>query len=191
MRALRSVGVILLLSAGAYYAWSSSIVNPSRLRGEGVAIHSSSGELKVLGTEGKDVHVTIQRVGEYDAARARIRIDRSRNPIQIQIDDIPQGAIALVEVPHAVSLAVSMTAGRIEISNIDGDKLCLLRSGEMVIDVGDPGGYRSARGFVLSGEVDAPAFHANKGGLWRMVKWSGPGTAVVDAHVSAGRLELR
>ena len=186
-----TLGIGLLIIAAAYYAWSSSIADGSRLRGKGVEIRSSSGSVKVVGTLEQDVRVTIEHAGDHAAKTALIRIDRSRNPILIEIEDIPQRAIALVEVPHGVSLAVSMSAGELQISNIDGDKRCLLRSGEMVIDVGDPAGYKSVRGFVFAGDVDARAFHAEKGGLWRMMTWSGPGDAVIDAHVSTGKLEMR
>ena len=186
-----SLGLAILVLAGMYFAWSSNIPDGSRLRGKGVEIRSSSGNVKVVGTADQEVRVTIEHAGDHAAKAARIRIDRNQNPIFVQIDDIPQMAVALVEVPHGVSLAVSMTAGRLEIENIDGDKRCLLRSGEMVMNVGDPAGYRHVRGFVLAGGMNASAFRSNKGGLWRMMTWNGPGDVVIDAHVSTGSLVLR
>ena len=84
-----------------------------------------------------------------------------------------------------------MLAGDLRIEDVDGDKMCLLRSGKMSIHVGSPEVYKSVRAFVFAGDIHAPAFNRDTGGLWRMVKWTGPGQSIINAHVSAGLLELR
>jgi hypothetical protein len=135
--------------------------------------------------------VTIENVTAESAKTAHIKIDRNRNPILIEIKDLPQFASASVEVPRAASLAVSMLTGDLQIGDVDGDKLCLLRSGKMSINVGNPEAYKTVRAFVFAGDIHAPAFERDTGGVWRMMTWIGPGQAVIDAHVSTGLLVLR
>ncbi len=191
-RALGSVGLTLLVLTAAYYVWSADVASASRLHsGNAIEIRTTSGAVHISGTPDNDVRVTIENVSEELASTAHVRIDRSRSPILIEIRDLPQRSVALVEVPRNSSLAVSMLAGELLIRDVDGDKRCLLRSGKMSIDVGDPENYRSARAFVFAGAIQAPAFNRDKGGLWRMMRWTGPGRDVIDAHVSAGLVELR
>ncbi|HWZ84369.1 MAG TPA: hypothetical protein VNW47_17200 [Terriglobales bacterium] len=191
-RAFGSIGICLLVIAAGYYSWSSSIASASRLRGgKQIEIRAAAGKLDVAGTSDADVRVTIENVSAESAKTARIKIDRNRNPILIDIDDLPQFATAFVEVPRAASLAVSMGAGDLHITGVDGDKLCLLRTGKMSIDVGEPEAYKSVRGFVLAGDLHAPAFNREKGGLWRMMHWKGKGKTILDAHVGTGMLELQ
>lgn len=187
-----SVGLGLLAVGFAYYVWSSGVANGSRLKtGKTVEVRVTSGKISIAGTQDNDVRVTVENVSAESAKMARIKIDRNRNPILIEIEDLPQFATASVEVPRAASVAVSMLAGELEIRDVDGDKLCLLRSGKMSIDAGDPETYKSVRAFVLAGDIHAPAFDRNTGGVGRMITWKGPGHSVIDAHVSAGSLVLQ
>src|SRR3954465_10025666 len=188
-RAFVSIGITLFAIAAIYYVWSSGIASAARLHGDKrVEIRAADGKLDIEGTSDPDVRVTIENVSAESARTARIKIDRNRNPILIQIDDIPQFSTAFVEVPRNANLSVSMLAGDLQIANVDGDKLCLLRSGKMSIDVGEPSGYRSVHGFVLAGDLSAPVINSNKGGLWRDMTFKGAGHAVIDAHVGTGQL---
>jgi hypothetical protein len=191
-RIFGSLGLGLLVLGAAYYVWSSDVVNVSRLKtGKGIEIRATSGNINIVGTEDNDVRVTIENAGAESAKTAHIKIDRSRNPVLIEIKDVPQFATALVEVPRAASLAVSMLTGELRIADIDGDKMCLLRSGKMLINIGNPEAYRTVRAFVFAGDIHAPALKRDTGGVGRMITWTGPGQAVIDAHVSTGLLELR
>jgi hypothetical protein len=191
-RAFGSVGLGLLVLGIGYYVWSSDVANVSRLKsGKAVEIRASRGTVNIVGTQDNDVRVTIENVSAESAKMAHIKIDRNRNPILIEINDLPQFAIASVEVPRAASLAVSMLAGELKIEDIDGDKMCLLRSGKMLINVGNPEAYKSVHAFVFAGDIHAPAFNRGTGGVWRMMTWTGAGQSIIDAHVDTGLLELR
>lgn len=191
-RIFGAVGLGLLILGVAYYIWSSDVANASRLKsGKGIEIRATSGNINIVGTQDDDVRVTIENVSAETAKTAHIKIDRNRNPILIEIKDLPQFATASVEVPRAAGLAVSMLTGELQIRDIDGDKLCLLRSGKMLISVGNPQAYRSVRAFVFAGDIHAPAFKRDTGGVGRMMTWTGSGQFVIDAHVSTGLLELR
>ena len=191
-RVFGSLGLGLLVLGIAYYVWSSDVANAARLKtGKGIEVRATSGNINIVGTQDNDVRVTIGNVSAESAKTAHIKINRNRNPILIEITDLPQFATAFVEVPRAAGLTVSMLAGELHIEDIEGDKLCLLRSGKMLIDVGNPEAYKSVRAFVFAGDIHAPAFNRDTGGVWRMMTWTGPGQAVIDAHVSTGLLVLK
>ena len=191
-RVLGSAGLGLLVLGIAYYVWSTDVANVSHLKaGQGIEIRATSGNVSIIGTQDNAVRVTILNVSAESAKMAHVKIDRNRNPILIEIEDLPQFATASVEVPRASSLAVSMLAGELQIEDVDGDKMCLLRSGKMLIHVGNPEAYKSVRAFVFAGDIHAPALNRDTGGVWRMVRWTGPGQSVINAHVSTGLLELR
>jgi hypothetical protein len=61
----------------------------------------------------------------------------------------------------------------------------------MLISVGNPEAYKSVRAFVFAGDIHAPAFKRDTGGVGRMIAWTGSGQFVIDAHVSTGLLVLR
>jgi hypothetical protein len=191
-RVFGSLGLGLLVLGIAYYVWSSNVANASRLKtGKGIEVRATSGNINIVGTQDNDVRVTIENVSAESAKTAHIKIDRNRNPILIEIRDLPQFATAFVEVPRAAGLIVSMLTGELHIGDIEGDKLCLLRSGKMLINVGNPEAYKAVRAFVFAGDIHAPAFNRDTGGVWRMMTWTGPGQTVIDAHVSTGLLVLK
>ena len=112
MRVLGSAGLGLLVLGVAYYIWSSDVASASALKsGKGIEIRATSGNVNIIGTQDNDVRVTIQNVSAESAKMAHIKIDRNRNPVLVEIKDLPQFATAYVEVPRAASLAVSMLAG--------------------------------------------------------------------------------
>lgn len=154
-------------------------------------IHVSTGSAEISGEHIDSVQVTIERGGDQKWRNEHVRIDRNRNPVLVDIDDLPQFAQVRILVPEAAGIAVSTGAGELKIRGVHGDQLALLRAGEMTIDVGEPKDYRAARAFVLSGEVQAPAFDTTTGGLWRMRTWKGPGQRVLDAQVTTGHLVLQ
>jgi hypothetical protein len=44
---------------------------------------------------------------------------------------------------------------------------------------------------VTAGDLHAPAFKAATGGLFRSIKWKGPGKYRLHVHLTAGDVNLR
>jgi hypothetical protein len=182
----------LLIVAGIFYYWTEQIADPGGLQGTNrIEIRAGHGGVDVVGTNIPDVQVSIDGQ-RSEAAGAQVRIDRKRDYLLVQIDDIPRLSRAQVRVPRDASIAVTMSAGQLTIEGIEGgDIAAVLRSGEMTIRVGEASNFRSANAFVLSGKLQAPAFQVEKAGVWRGMYWSGPGTHTLKAHVTAGLLVLK
>ena len=59
-RAAETFGVALLIVAGAFYFWSERISDPTWLRsGTKIEIRATAGAVAIVGSETKDVEVTI------------------------------------------------------------------------------------------------------------------------------------
>jgi hypothetical protein len=84
-----------------------------------------------------------------------------------------------------------MGAGELQVHNIRGSKYAMLRSGKLVLDVGARDEYSKAEASVLAGALHAPAFNADKGGMFRCLTTRGSGKLSLAAHVSAGELVLQ
>jgi hypothetical protein len=96
-----------------------------------------------------------------------------------------------IEVPKTSGLWVRMPAGQLDVRGVTGDKDMELHAGQLTIEIGKPEDMGHVEASVLTGELDAPAFEVNKGGLFRSFEHTGPGKYRVHAHVGAGELDLR
>jgi hypothetical protein len=183
-------GITLLIVAGTFYYWTDGISDASHLHGsKRVEIQSSAGSVDIVGGETGNVEVTVD--GDVPGNRgARVSIDQSRFPVRVKIDSIPQGAHVQITVPSDAGVAVNMSAGRLRVSGVRGDLAAVLRSGEMILSVQDSKQFASASASVLAGEIHAPTFQREKGGLFRCFSWHGKGLNTLNAHVTTGRMVL-
>jgi hypothetical protein len=102
----------------------------------------------------------------------------------------PRNFAATIEIPRNVNLNVRLTAGKLVIDRIEGDKDIESNAGELQINVGKADDYRSVHASVNAGEIDASAFRAQKGGLFRSFDSKGPGIYRLRVHVGAGQIRL-
>ena len=112
-------------------------------------------------------------------ATATVRTNGPRNNFRVQID-----------VPQRVDLDVELSAGDLTVRGVEGNKTLSMWAGDVTIDVGDPGQYRRVDATVRAGEISASPFGRSTGGLFRSLHWTGPGSYVLDARLTAGDLKL-
>ena len=161
------LGVVILGACGLYYSWSERIGDGSRLpSSNSVELRITSGDVTVVGSTAPDFRVSFDGHPAGSAKDTPVSIDRNRQPVLIEISKLPQGVRALVEIPERSHLAVRMGAGELSIHGMRSDLYAVLRAGKLLIDVGEPSDYRAARGSVLAGALHAPAFSADKGGMF-------------------------
>jgi len=121
----------------------------------------------------------------------KVVLNTSGSHADLKISDTPHNNFhATIEVPAKSDLHVRLTAGNLNISNIEGNKDIESHAGNVEMRIGDPGDYGNVDGSVRAGNVDARPFHVSKSGLFRSFKWSGPGKYTLHAHLGAGNLEL-
>ncbi len=95
-----------------------------------------------------------------------------------------------IEVPRQSNLLIRMQVGDIQIERIEGNLDITSHAGDMNVEVPRTSDYRSVDASVYAGDLNAPAFGASTGGLFRSVHWSGSGMYKLRAHLGAGELNL-
>jgi len=122
----------------------------------------------------------------------RVRVRVSGDQADLRVTRCPHNNFQVtIEVPKSSSLYVRMFAGELNVRGVTGDKDVELHFGQLTMEVGEPSEYARVEASVNSGELDAPPFDVNKGGIFRSFERSGPGKYRVYAHVGAGELDLR
>jgi hypothetical protein len=101
-----------------------------------------------------------------------------------------KGLRVVIEVPKQADLYVRLTAGDLRIEGIQGNKDVELHAGDVRIDVGRADDYRIVDASVWAGDITAPPFQVNKGGLFRSFDWRGGGPYRLHAKLMAGDLHL-
>ncbi len=147
-----------------------------------------SGGVEIVGTDTPRLRVSYNP--ERDSVKVRIRVDGGRADLRLT-GCRHNNFRATIEVPRNSDLYVRMFAGELNLRDVSGDKDVVLHFGQLNMDMGSPEDYGHVAASVNSGELNAAAFHTDKGGLFRSFDKSGPGKYRLYAHVGAGELDLR
>jgi hypothetical protein len=189
-------GVILLAAAPATWlaqqtARTSDSVERPFASGGRVRMDLSAGEYVVQGAQESRVHLE-WRVRDPDQLwRVKTRADVRGAQARIETDGPNNGGLRVViRVPVRTDLDIRLTAGDLSIEGIDGNKDVDLYAGEVDVDVRRAADYRRVDASVWAGEIDAPAFSASKGGLFRSVDWNGTGPYYLRVSLWAGEVRL-
>ncbi len=93
-----------------------------------------------------------------------------------------------IEIPQNTNLSGHLSAGILEIFEVDGNKDLDANAGNIIIDVGDATKYRSVDASVLSGNLQMRPWHTHKPGLFRHFRYNGSGQYDLRASLLAGNL---
>ncbi|HEV2196362.1 MAG TPA: hypothetical protein VGR55_12335 [Candidatus Acidoferrum sp.] len=160
--------------------------------GSQLNVQLRSGDVRVVGTNDNKISVRVDAKDLERAREVRVTFESSRQSAALRVSGGPRNEIQItVEVPKDTGLYVRMPAGQLEISGVTGDKDIQLHAGELILHVGDPAAYSHVDASVITGDIDAPPFHEDHGGLFRSFHKDGNGKYKLHAHVGAGDLTLR
>ena len=95
-----------------------------------------------------------------------------------------------IQVPDRADLRIRLSAGRLTVEGIQGNKDITLNAGELRVAVGRPEDYERVRASVWAGELNAEPFNVSKGGIFRSFDWNGRGPYRLQARLKAGELRL-
>ncbi len=148
----------------------------------------SSG-VKVVGVDKPRLRVAYD--SKKDMSKVSVRLKSSGSEGIVEIDNCPHEDFRItIEVPRTSDLYVRMAAGQLDIDDVTGSKDLKMHAGEMNVELGRAEDYASVEASVMTGEVDAPIYNVNKGGLFRSIERKGPGRYRLSAHVGAGQVSL-
>ena len=159
-------------------------------------IDSTPAGLQIIGTDRDELHVSCTAGSAQDAGNIALHLSSPANGSKLSIE----GAHAQhgdhnlqikIEVPRRTNLSVRMFAGQVTVEDVKGDKDVEIGAGQIIISSIHAGDYRSVKASVDAGEVQAQAFGADKGGLFRIFsRESAGGDYRLQAHVTTGQIQL-
>lgn len=157
--------------------------------GTALKLDLSAGDYKIEAGQLDRLLITAHPKNPDDKAKVHFGVNANKTEATVKVDG-PRNFVATIEIPKTVNLRVRMTAGRLMLDHIQGDKDIESIAGELDINVGKPEDYRRVQASVNAGEIDASAFQGQKGGLFRSFESKGPGTYRLRVHVGAGQIRL-
>lgn len=149
----------------------------------------SAGDYTVKGTDDGVIRVTWNtRDGnrssgwadiQVQGTKATIRTRGPRNRFNVQI-----------ELPRRSDLDMTLSAGELDLRDVEGNKRLSMWAGEATMQLGDADLYKRVDATVRAGEISAPPLGRSTGGLFRSLHWDGKGKYTVSASLLAGEIKL-
>ncbi len=131
------------------------------------------------------------RWNEVSGKGVKVKLNTNGKSADLRVEDTPHNFHATIEVPVMADLRIRLTAGALTVSGIYGDKDIESNAGDVIVDVGKSSDWGQVDASVTAGDLSAPAFDANKGGLFRSLHWKGTGKYRLRVSLMAGSLNLR
>jgi len=151
----------------------------------------SAGEYHISGSPDNRIRLEWSVRDPAQLPRVKARADVRDREATITTDGpMNKGLNVAIQVPKQADLYVRLTAGDLRIEGIQGNKDVELHAGDVRIDVGRAEDYRNVDASVWAGDITAPPFQVNKGGLFRSFDWHGKGPYRLHAKLKAGDLHL-
>jgi hypothetical protein len=157
-------------------------------------MHLESGgyTIRAIDSDQPRIVVTYHANSETELRKIKVEIRPGTSSADIDIRDTPSNNFqAVIEVPRRSNLWIRLTAGKMTVDSIEGDKDLGIRAGQLEIEIPNPDEYGHREASVWTGSIDASAFGVNKGGLFRSFEQPGPGKYRLKAHIMSGEIDLR
>jgi hypothetical protein len=156
-----------------------------------VRLHLEAGGYTVSPSDSDNIVLTYHTKSAEQLSRVRVEIKIGSSTADIYVLDTPHNNFnATIEVPRRSNLWARLTAGELDVEDIEGDKDLELWAGQIDLEVPHPGQYGQRDASVIAGRLECPAFNISKGGLFRSFHEQGPGKYRLHAHVTTGEVDL-
>ena len=146
----------------------------------------------MIGTDQDKITVEISGKRAYAARDLKVSLKREGSEAELRVTGGPHNDLTItIRIPSNTDLYARIPAGEVHVENIANNQDVELHAGDLTIDIGDSADYSHIDASVVAGEVDAPSFGENHGGLFRKFRKVGSGRFRLHAHVGAGQLTLQ
>jgi hypothetical protein len=181
------LAMLSLMPVGLGAQTSSNPMEKDFVSGGRVEITLESGAYEVRASSDNRIHVRWN-----EASGARVKLTTNGKSADLRVENTPHNNFhATIEVPSLTDLRVRLTAGDLRVSGIKGDKDIEANAGDVIVSVGSTNDWGDVDASVTAGDISATPFAANKGGLFRSMRWKGPGKYRLHVHLMAGDVNLR
>ena len=169
------------------HPFSVDFASGGRLR-----LHVRSGEVHVIGEDRNTISVEISGRKASEAQHLKVRVERREGGADMHISGGPRNDITMtIRIPKKTDLYARIPFGEVSVEGVVGNEDVELHAGELTVGVTGPENYSHVDASVFTGEVDAPPFGEEHGGLFRSFHKEGTGPYRLHAHVGAGQLKLQ
>jgi len=184
--------VFLAMSAKPLSLGAQSTGSPAEkdfVSGGRVEMTLESGDYNIRASSDNRIHV---RWNEASAKGVRVKLTTNGKSAELRVENTPHNNFhATIEVPALTDVRIRLTAGNLDMAPIKGDKDIEANAGNLNISVGSSNDWDAVDASVTAGDLHAPAFQAATGGLFRSIKWKGPGKYRLHVHLMAGDVNQR
>ena len=192
---MKSLGFwVVLLVPGLLLAQHSPETSAQQkfISGGTIRLHLEAGGYTVTPGDSENIVVTCVARTEEQLKRVKVEIKPTAASADVYVSETPHNNFqATIAVPRHSNLWARLSAGELNIENVEGDKNVEVRAGRIQIDIPHPELYGHRDASVTTGSIEASAFGVSKGGLFRSFEQQGPGTYRLHAHVMTGEIDLR
>lgn len=189
MKQLLILSVLLCCLTATAAAPDEGNLELSLPSGSALKLDLSAGDYRIEAGQLDRLLITARPKNPQDKAKVHFGVNANTHAATVRVDG-PRNFAATIEIPSNVNLSVRLTAGKLVLDHIQGDKDIESLAGQLEINVGRLDDYRTVHASVNAGEIDASAFQAQKGGLLRSFDSKGPGIYKLRVHVGAGQIRL-
>jgi hypothetical protein len=191
-----SVVVFFLLAAlvslhAESNSWEKTVQQPFASGGT-IRLHLEAGGYTVKASSSDSIVVTYPADTNGNPSRVKVEIRLAGTRADVFVRHTPRNNFsATIEIPRHSNLWTRLTAGELDVNDVEGDKDIELWAGQINIDVPHPEAYGHRDASVLAGSLEASAFNISKGGLFRSFRQEGSGKYRLHAHVTTGEIDIR
>ncbi len=176
-----------LVTQNLFAQSSGSPAEKDFVSGGKVEMTLESGDYDIRASSDNRIHVRWN-----EANGARVKLTTNGKSADLRVENTPHNDFhATIEVPAVADMRIRLTAGDLRVSGIKGDKDIEANAGDIIVSVGSSSDWGDVDASVTAGDLHAPAFKAATGGLFRSIKWKGPGKYRLHVHLTAGDVNLR
>jgi hypothetical protein len=157
-----------------------------------VRLHLEAGGYKITPSDANTIRVSYPTHSEGRSNKVRVQIKLSALRADVYVSNTPHDNFrATIEVPRHSNLWARLSAGEMDIGEVEGDKNVELWAGQLNIAAPHPEAYGHRDASVIAGSLEASAFNISKGGLFRSFSEEGPGKYRLHAQVTTGEIDVR
>ena len=192
---MKSLGFwVVLLVPGLLLAQHSPETSAQQkfISGGTIRLHLEAGGYTITPTDSESIVVTCGAHTEEQLRRVKVEIKVTAASADVYVSGTPHNNFkATIEVPRHSNLWARLSAGELDVEDLEGDKNLEVLAGRIQIDIPHPELYGHRDASVTTGSIESSAFDVSKGGLFRSFEQQGPGKYRLHAQVMTGEIDLR
>jgi hypothetical protein len=190
-----AIPLALMLLAGTTTAFQASstgqpVDTPFPKAGT-IKMSLAAGDYRISGRADERIRVAWRADRPEQAENLKAGAEVRGNSAVITTSGFKSGVHFTIDLPARSDVEIDLTAGDLDVRGIEGNKRVESWAGDVSIDIGQPGQYRTVEASVRAGDLTATPFKVSTGGLMRSFNWTGTGPYSLKVKLFAGDLTLR